>query len=329
MFDINIKEISQTPFNGKITSQLVLEFSGKDTNEIICNTFRRVAYDDLPTYGFPPELINISQNTSIYNNDYMKDHLSNALTVLNIDTGISYLPHQYWKDVDYRDQNREKHSNEQQIDIYVQSHNVSPDIMNVTTNDARIYVDGSQVKMFDASYPPLLIQLRPNETFKCHMRAAFGTGERNSLWASAGNAFYNTKNNKTLLTIESQGQLDEYNILIKACDHINYKLAELHKVIQQKIANNVQGYDSKVISYELEDEDYTIGNLLNNAIQDHKHTIFSGMSKPDQLVRLVKFKIECDDEVEYVSDVIYESIDYLTNIFENIKNKLIKMSNKK
>jgi len=323
---ITIKEIEYIPFNGKISSQLKLELSG--INSITANTLRRIIQDDLPIYAFPPELIKIEQNTSTFNNDQMKDHLS-QLPILDQDCGISYLDPIYWKEVDYKNIDREKHKNEQTIDLYVNVHNVSSEIMNVTIDNAKIFVDGEQVDMWKKyTEKPLLIQLKPDATFKCHMRSALGTAERNAIWAS-GLAFpyENEKEKKILFTLESFGQIDEYTLLVKACEYINHKLAEFKKQLEKNVTEG-KIPNKKIIFIELEDEDFTLGNIVNDLLQDHPNIIFSGVAKPDHLIKAIRIKVECDDKFPSPIKPLYEVIDNLIERFNTIKTQLKALSKK-
>ena len=315
---ITIKETEYIPFNGIISSQLKLEITG--INSITANTLRRIIQDDLPIYAFPSELIKIEQNTSTFNNDQMRDHLS-QLPILDQDSGISYLDPMYWKEIDYKNLEREKDEHEKIIDLYVNVHNVSPEVMNVTIDNAKIFVDGEQIDMWkNYKTKPLLIQLKPDATFKCHMRSALGTGERNAIW-SAGLAFPYEDGNKIIFTLESFGQMDEYTLLIKACDYINHKLSELKKQIEKNVTEGKLP-NKKIIFIELEDEDFTLGNIVNDLLQDHPNIIFSGVAKPDHLIKAIRIKVECDDKFPSPIKPLYNVIDELVDRFNTIKSQL-------
>jgi DNA-directed RNA polymerase subunit L len=315
---ITIKEIEYIPFNGIISSQLKLEMT--DINMITANTLRRIIQDDLPIYAFPIELIKIEQNTSIFNNDQMKDHLS-QLPILNQDSEISYLDPIYWKDIDYKNPEREKNEKERTIDLYINVHNVSSEIMDVTTDNAKIFIDGDQIDMWENyKEKPLLIQLKPDSTFQCHMRSALGTAEQNAIW-SAGLAFPYEENEKIIFILESFGQMDEYTLLIKACDHINYKLNEFKKHLEKNVTEG-KILNKKIIFIELENEDFTLGNIVNDLLQEHENIIFSGVSKPDHLIKTILIKIECDDKYSSPIKPIYEVIEKLINRFNIIKTQL-------
>ena len=56
---------------------VILELEGKDINFVTINTIRRVCYNNIPIYTFDPNLVKITNNTSVYNNDYMRLRISN------------------------------------------------------------------------------------------------------------------------------------------------------------------------------------------------------------------------------------------------------------
>ena len=59
------------------TDHLKLRLKGKDINHVYVNTLRRVLLEEIPSYGINPDLINISKNSSVYNNDYLRNRLEN------------------------------------------------------------------------------------------------------------------------------------------------------------------------------------------------------------------------------------------------------------
>ena len=75
--------------------------------------------------------------------------------------------------------------------------------------------------------------------------------------------------------------------------------------------------------FEFENEDHTMGEILNDCFQDHPKIVFSGISKPSPLERIIKIKIISSDEnpIKY----ILESIDYLTNVYNHILKEIKKI----
>ena len=327
--DINVTQISYQKQDKFISSQLVLEFSGKDIDYVIANTLRRVSYDDIPTYAF--EYVNIEHNNSkAFDNDAMRMRLR-QLPIYDINNELYYLHPKYWQFVDYYDKNREKHESERLIEANINAYNNTNELMNVTTNELAYYIDNKQVAYPNRhpNEPILLIELLPNQTFKCQMRACLGVGERDSLWFASKLSFFEYEKedpNKVRFTIEGTGQTPEYEILVKCCRLIKLKLDGIGKEIEHRIKTKEIKL-APIIYFELVNEDHTIGNLINNSLQLHPNILFSGVSKPDHLVKLIKFKMECTDDVTSPIEPLFEVINYLINVFDNLENQLIKLGN--
>lgn len=327
--DINVKEIQYIKQNKFISSQLVLEFTGNDINYVIANTLRRVSYDDIPTYAF--EYVNIEHNNSkAFDNDYMTVRLR-QLPVYDIKNDLYYLHPKYWQNVDYYDKNREKHESEKLIEGTINVYNNTNELMSVTTREMNYYIDGKQVEYphRDPDEPILLIELLPNQTFKCQMRACLGTGERDSIWFGSKLAFYETDDvdpHRILFTIESTGQIAEYELLVKCCRLIKLKLDSIGKEIDNRIKTK-EIKIAPIIFIELVNEDHTIGNLINNALQDHHQIAFAGVSKRDHLVKQIRFKMACTDDVDSPIQPLFEVIDYLKDVFTNLEGQFIKLGN--
>jgi len=323
-----------------ISSKLVLEFKGKDNALVLLNTLRRVAMDDIPTYAFCSDMIKITDNTTIFNNDFMKLRLS-QLPILDTELDIYYLDQIYWKEIDYSDPKRAKHSSEKQIEIAVNIYNDTSNIRNVTTNDIHYYEEGKELNKYNKNCPILLIQLRPAESFKCTLKAALGVGDRDNIWAAAGNVYYDdfttddikgesieNDTNRINLTIESQGQYDEYILLIKCCNYVVKKLDDIKNELHKKFTSK-EIKESQEIIIILDGEDHTMGQLLNYSFQNHPDIIYSGVAKPDHLVKSIRFKISCSDKIKTPLKPMYEQIEILKDIYLHFEKNLIKLSDKK
>ena len=70
-------------------SRLDFKLSGKNIDHVIVNTLRRVALTDIPIYAF--KNFNISKNTSVFNNNYLKLYISN-IPVWGIKNNLEKVP---------------------------------------------------------------------------------------------------------------------------------------------------------------------------------------------------------------------------------------------
>lgn len=321
--DINVKQIHKQPFKRLDQSQLILEFKGKSVNCVLVNTFRRLASDYIPTFAMCRQSITIDKNTSVFDNDEMKLRLS-QFTIPNVLINIPYLEDTYWENVDYANPNREKHPNDKMLlEMFVNATNDGDNIMNVTTNDALVFEDGLRVKKFDTEYPLLIIQLRTGQSFSCRAVNVLGIGKTNNIWAGTGNQYFKKVNDNSFeLTLESQGQMDEYEILHKSCVVIKEKI----KLIKSKLKH--EEVSEEFLKIVLEGEDHTMGGIINTYLQDHKDVIFAGVNKHNFLIDTMEiiYKTSSKDTLkpfietlDYVSNIA----DYLMDTFEKLGKEFI------
>lgn len=324
--DIKIKQLHKQEFKNLQASQLSIELSGKNVNYVLTNTLRRLCYDYVPTYAFPNELIKIEKNTSVYNNDYMKCRLS-QITIPNLNNNIYYLHDDYWFNINYNDPNRNKHPDDKKVlETYINVTNNTNDNMNVTTEHLKIYEDGVELtNKFDSKFPHLLIDLRPNEVFSCKCVGVLGIGKVSSIWSAAGNSYYDEVNDtKFNLTIESQGQIDEYDILYRSCYVVEEKIKIIKKLIEDKY-NSPTIKDTDTLEIILENEDHTIGGLINYFLQENNNVVFSGISKPNLLLDkiIIKMKTIKNNPVKPFVEVL----DYIVDLFKEIQSQIKDLGN--
>jgi DNA-directed RNA polymerase subunit L len=355
-FDISVKEVEYIKFNVKeesiddikfnvpVSSKLVLDFEGEDSKTEIINALRRVALDDLPTYAFPSQTIDIQLNNTIFDNDYMRLRLS-QLPVINTTLDLDVLDNKYWKDVMYNDKNREKHPLEELILININAVNNSPSNKNITTNDIEYtYGDRKIQNKYNSECPILLIQLRPGESFKSTMKAVLGVGELHDIWSAASNCYYDdnchdaltgeekpNKNNRITFTIESQGQFTEHEILKKSCRNIVYRTSQLKKDILEKIKEeklNEENKDNEFIKLVFNGENATLCAVINEFLQNHKDVIFSGLSHPDKLIRSMTIKVAFEDRIKDISKPISDVLDDIIRVYTQLEKDFDELSKK-
>ncbi len=320
--DINVKQIHKQPFENLRSSQLKLEITGNTTNYCLINALRRICIQDIPTYASCKKSITIEKNTSIFDNDYMKLRLS-QLIIPNMQVNIPFLEDKYWKDVDFGDPNRIKHPNDDNIiEMYVNVTNETNSNFNVTSNHSKLYLNGEPIKRFNEKFPLLLIQLKPNQTFSCRCIHVLSIGKLNNIWAG-GNIYYEyeeSDEHKFIMTLESQGQMDEYELLYKACIIMKEKL----NIIRFKL-KDITTTESN-LSIELWDEDSTMGELINTYLQDHDKIQFAGVKKPNLLIDMMV--------ITYVTDAkkplepLYETLDFIDSIADFLLKKFDKLGDK-
>jgi len=161
--------------------------------------------------------------------------------------------------------------------------------------------------------------MKPKDKFSCRAFAVLNIGERNNIWSSVRNCFFEKLNDNSFnFTIQSIGQLDEIIILKKTCKIIKFKI--------NKIKDWISNQKDKDLDYnivKLKDENHTIGDLIVFFMQEHKNVIFCGGSKPDLLINDYVIKTTTKN-TKYI-DTFKEVLDNIYKLYDNIEkifNKL-------
>lgn len=322
MKDIKIKELSKRDMERFYCSRLELEISGIDTSVI--NALRRLCYQDIPIYAYDSSTIDIEFNDSIYNNDMMRLRLSN-LPIFNIDSDVDFLSRKYWDRVDFTDAKRDKHPKEKKIETFINVHNDTLTNMNVFSTSLKTFIDGKPIDdMYKNIEPVLLLKLRPNQAFKAKLSAVLATGELNDIYSGVSRAFHKEMgDNEFKFTIESQGQLDEYKLLVKACNIAVKKLED----VKTNVSKTLDADDKNdFVEIKLINEDRTIGNMIGDALQNHKDVIFAAPPKPDMLVKEIKIKYYTKNKDKL--KVFTESVDTKIDIFKGLSKELNRLGKK-
>lgn len=328
-YDINISEIEYNAPNELEYSNLTLGFTGKDVNEVLINTLRRIMLNDIPTYAFAPECMIIEKNTSVFNNDQIRVHMM-QLPILNVPLDISYLDEKYWLDVDYNSMEREHVKDEKNIELYINVVNNEDNIKQITTNDIEFYVEHELAQSnYSKKNPILLLKLRPLESFNCRMKAVIGVGERNAIWSGAGNAYFNIEHDSALLYIESNGQMSEYELLWKACRCMQQRLIDIKKIILTKFNDVImQNTQMQTVELTIDNESHTVGNILARTLQDMHDVEYAGTGKKNELVKQITIKVIYKKVMQNPFDPIMAAIDKIMDEMNFIEKKVHKLGSK-
>lgn len=333
MLDIQIKEVEKIELIDLENSCLQLLISGKDINCTIVNTLRRIGYDYIPTYAFCKESIKVEKNTSKITNDQLRLKISQIgypgfiFKHPNFTNNILILPEKYWKNVDYSNKNRLKYDKDKKkIEMYINVKNTGHDLLDITSNNIKFFEDGEEIKYPYKKSPYYILKLNPGEQCSLHAIAELGIGKVNAIWAAASNIYYKQLTDDETsydFFVESNGQYDEYVILIKSCQIIIEKLNQIKDIIS-KTYNTSDMEDKDSVELILTGEEHTIGQLLNRALQDDAQTIFSGVSVMDLFIDEVKIKLRT--KVNNPLTLVFDRINYLINIYQEIFNQLNKLN---
>ena len=208
--------------------------------------------------------------------------------------------------------------------MYINIKNTKSDVLNVTTNHAKFYNNGDEIKPYDRDFPHLIIKLRLGEEFSCRAYAVLNIAKRpndnDNRWSAIANCWFERINdNKYKFHIKSIGQLDEYMILYKACQIIKEKLRGIKLIIGNKFKDTVSNKNEMDIV--LDHEDHTVGSIITSLLQDHKDTQFAGLAKKDLLKDEIMIKFISKEKLR----PFFSAIDSSVSMFSHMEKIFSKM----
>lgn len=326
---IKIKEILFQKPDEYNQSLLKIEISNNIHYSLI-NSLRRTCYSEIPIYAFEPENIIINKNDSIDNNTKLKCTLS-QLPILNIYHDVKYLDDFYYKNKDVL---TSKHPKDNQIiEYYLNVKNETIDNIFVSTENIDAKINNEKVKMY-FNTPVVLSQLRPNEELEFSMKASCSIGMYNSIFNSSHTYTEEINDNKFVLNIESYGQMDEYEILLRALNILKIKfenLLEKFKEQKEYFKDTTEFYTKFYIDNENE---ITFGPMKyflkkSNNIKDCGFTLYDGYMN-DKIMFYIEIKkrekkFDENEKKEIIFDEIFKSLNNCVQYYDEMNKIVMKM----
>jgi len=279
------------------------------------NMLRRVLKTYIPTYAFPANQIKITKNTSIVNNDQVRERLANMPVMYvnnNEDTVKQFL--------ELYDGNSPK---ENFLSMFVSYKNKTGKLANVTTDMAKFYYLGKEIKS-PYKKPFLFVKLNNNEEFECSCEARLGLNleeeyEDPAIYDPvAGCAYEQVSENKFIFRYESKQQFDEREIMRRGLSCLIMRLEYLNNMVKDKIsAGNPD--DQKQGILEFPNEDMTLGGILGYIIQIHPDIEYAGDHQPNISKRKLQLRYKSKTNI---TDIFNESIDKLISSLKSIAKQL-------
>jgi DNA-directed RNA polymerases I and III subunit RPAC2 len=307
----------------KHNSRLEINLKGLDIDNVIVNTIRRTALTSIPIYAFTD--IKITDNTSIFNNNYLKLRLknfpalgikskepiflSNDNTVLNNEIDIENNDE---LELNIDNDDKINVSSINQLTMYVDYENNTDEIVNVGTDNCKFYVKEKQIDTpYLVNIP--LVKLQAKQKIKLSAVTELGTEESSAIFSPVSIfTFKQNDDNNYDLILESKGQLDELTILDFAI---------------QNIQNNIDIIISKIPELEtlkgkfiLENIDHTLGCILAKGLQKENDVIFAGYSMPHPLDDKIVLQYELSKN--NITNLIIKVLNNYKNIFNNLNEKI-------
>jgi len=311
---LNKHQKSTNNFND---NELSIFISGKDNNYVLVNTLRRICVSSIPIYAFHENDMIFDINTSIWNNDMLKDRFRN-LPIFNIDNDETTI--EKFDDLEVKKDRIVDNANN--LTMFVNIKNNRDVIFNVTTNEAIFYHKGKQISS-PYKKPLLLIKLKKGQELKCTCISSLNIGKNDGIYNAAMAYHYNENenaNNKYELVLNSNRQIDELEILKRACKILLNKTFKLEKLI---IVNLEKEENSEILNrglLKIVDENATFANLISYYLQENKHMEFSGAQVPFLYLNeiLIRYRTDGKD----IKDIIKKTFNQIREIYNHILKEL-------
>jgi len=297
-----------------------LEFEVSGINYTNAKIPRRVVMTHIPVDAF--NNINISENTSVFDNNYLKLRLSN-MAVHGITADNPIFVHTKKEeaksnmdelDIDFNAKDDTVNSSSlKQLTMYVDYINNTNEIVTVGTNDAKFYYSEKQI---DSPYPVNIpiVKLQGGQRIKLSAITVLGCEEISSIYSAVSIFTYKQlADDKYHIIMESRGQLDEKTILQYAYDNIRKLLDNFLQLIPDR--EEING------KLQLNEGDHTLGNLISDGLKKHKKVKFAGYNSPHLLDKKIIFHYELNEKAN-IKHIIKETINNYMDTFETL-NKLI------
>lgn len=310
-------EIKSNHVNKNIlfNSKLEILITNFNYNPTFLNSLRRILLEYVPTYGFDRELIKISKNTGYQNNDQLSLRLS-QIPVIGVNIDLLYIDDIRWNNIDYT-HNEKEFPEEQLYEVVINVKNNNTEYKYITTNDFKIFINGTQIKNpYDQENPLLITILRQNEELICSMKAKIRLGILNTCWSPVYNTYYlNMSKNNYKFIIHSYGQHTEDKLFILSINILLDKLQKFNEYIKSlDIINKTK--------FKLKLNDKSIANILKEILQYDDNILFVGINIISFLDPIVDLNIEIKKNSD-LKKIINNNIKKIIKIYDELKSKFI------
>jgi DNA-directed RNA polymerase subunit L len=318
--DIKLKiKNHQKSTNNFHDNQLNLIISGKDVNYVIVNTLRRLVMSSIPIYAFHHDDMKFDTNTSIFNNDMLKDRFRN-IPIFNIDNVESTV-----SNFDELETNKNRITDQvNNLTMFINIKNNKDTILNATTDDAIFYYKGKQIAS-PYKRPILLIKLRKGQELKCTCVSSLNIGKNDGIYnGSMAYHYYDEKKpNDFELEIFSTRQLDEIELIKRSCDILIGKCQKLEKLVISNLEKeeSVDVLNKGLLKFD--NENATLGAIMSYYLQDQKGIEYGGFNIPFLYLNeiLIRYRTDGKD----IKGIMKKTFEQIISIFEHIQKELKKL----
>ena len=305
-------------------TKIEYNINGKNIDNTIVNTLRQVTMSNIPIYAF--NNIDITKNTGVLNNDYIKLRIKNLPIVgIKAKNSIYVPPKEKTNEIILEDNDEEINVSGELADVntdslnelsmYLDINNTSQEIMSIGTKDATFYYQGKQIENPYKKNVQIL-KLQPGQEIKLSAISTLGIEHLHGAQHSPVSIFTFKQNSDNDFNIiyESRGQLEEKEILKRTCDNIYNILDGIKDYALQIDTTEMKGV------IELNKMEHTIGNILATGLHNHKDVKYGAYSMPHLLDDKIIIRYEL--KKNNIKQVFLDIVDYYHKIYKNIQSLL-------
>lgn len=339
---LEVKAISQR-FDDTILSNFFhVNIKGDDINFVLVNAIRRILLEDIPGYAFNEKKINIKSNSSIYNNDYLRNRIENfpingIENIFNIDEydnlknlvlkkevidDVDELENQFLTEDGIVSNNESNKSlkNINQLNMYVNMKNENDDVMNVTTDNCNFFINGETKKNIYKN-PLLICKLKKGEEIELSAIVDKNIPEFHSKYSVVGSCVYDQKNEKEFLfKFDNRSDFKNVDILVIACDILIFRLKKfLRKIENEKFTTDTHG---KIV---INNESHTLGNLIGRALQDNNNIEYAAYKKDHLLINDITLEYVTNGS-KTINEILNICLTKQISLLEDLKAKFKKLN---
>jgi len=316
-------------------SRLEINISGKDIDHVVINTLRRIILSEIPVYCWDD--FEITTNESIYNNSQLRLYLKN-IPVVGIKDIPKKVPRIKENSTEEDDEDDEEDDNLKeiigiddietedkikvdglslnQLSMFLQYHNTTNGIISVTSDDAKFYYQGSEIKSPYIN-PIILIKLQPTQHINFSAKTRLSNEKEDAKFSPVSVcAFNQLKEDEYKFFLESRGLYTEKEILLSACYQIKRKLKKIVKLFPET--------DMEEGQIKIPKEDFTVGNMIAHGmflLTEVKYATFMKKHPLDDEV-IIKFGLKKSSNMKNIITKVYENY---RKIYDNLEKEFKKL----
>lgn len=314
-----------------------LSIKGNKVNYQNINLIRKIISEDIPTKAFDINNINIYKNTSVYNNDYLRNRFEN-IPIINIPYKLNLnlydkalenvININKFNNLDYDDseiididevemENKNVIENKQDVlEIFCDYTNNDTSNIYITSDDCKYYYNNNEIKSIYHNKILFLI-LKPNESVKFSIKSNINIGMYHISYSPVSICCYDIieDSNEIILKYESKDNISIKNILIYAIEIIKHKLKKLlNKIDNFNIENKLNG------NIILNIEDNKLIDIIILHLQEDDNIKFAGFSK-NLLTNIITIEYILFDNKITIKLILNKIINNIISFYDNLLNE--------